>query len=97
MYAPNTTALILKKCGNCKFNNPQAPPTGQKVGRKKGGGMTEKKYAPQERYIKDNIRRFVLNTNRNTEADLIEHLEGQKNVQKYIRDLIRADMKKQGK
>lgn len=59
--------------------------------------MTEKKYAPQERYIKDNIRRFVLNTNRNTEADLIEHLEKQENVQKYIRDLIRKDMKSQKK
>lgn len=59
--------------------------------------MQEKKYAPQERYIKDNIRRFVLNVNKNTEADLMEHLEGQKNVQKYIRDLIRADMEKQGR
>lgn len=59
--------------------------------------MQEKKYERQERYIKDNIRRFVLNVNRKTEADLMEHLEGQKNVQKYIRDLIRADMEKQGK
>lgn len=59
--------------------------------------MTEKKYAPQERYIKDNIRRFVINANRNTEADLIEHLEKQENVQKYIRDLIRKDMKSQKK
>ena len=59
--------------------------------------MTEKKYARQEKYIKNSIRRFVLNVNRNTEADLMEHLEGQKNVQKYIRDLIRADMEKQGK
>lgn len=56
--------------------------------------MSEKKYAPQERYIKDTIRRFVLNCNRNTEKDLIQHLEGQKNVQRYIRDLIRADMAK---
>lgn len=59
--------------------------------------MAEKKYERQERYIKNTIRRFVLNVNRNTEADLMEHLEGQKNVQKYIRDLIRADMEKQGK
>ena len=59
--------------------------------------MTEKKYARQEKYIKNSIRRFVLNVNRNTEADLMEHLEDQKNVQKYIRDLIRADMEKQEK
>ena len=59
--------------------------------------MNETKYKPQARYIKDNIRRFVLNVNRHTETDLIEHLEAQKNVQKYIRDLIRADMEKQGK
>ena len=56
--------------------------------------MAEKKYAPQERYIKDTIRRFVLNCNKRTEADLIQHLEAQENVQKYIRDLIRADMAK---
>lgn len=56
--------------------------------------MAEKKYAPQERYIRDNIRRFVLNVNRNTEADLLKHLECQKNVQRYLRDLIRADMAK---
>ena len=59
--------------------------------------MAEKKYERQERYIKNTIRRFVLNVNRNTEADLMEHLEKQDNVQKYIRDLIRADMEKQGK
>lgn len=57
--------------------------------------MPEKKYAPQEKYIKDKIRRFVLNANRNTEADLIDHLEKQENVQKYLRELIREDMAKQ--
>lgn len=54
-------------------------------------------YEPQARYIKDNIRRFSLNANRRTEADLIEYLEAQENIQKYLRDLIRADMKKQRK
>lgn len=58
--------------------------------------MAEKKYAPQEKYIKERIRRFVLNVNRNTEEDLLKHLEAQENVQKYLRELIRADMKKQG-
>lgn len=59
--------------------------------------MNDTKYKPQAKYISNNIRRFSLNANRNTEADLIEHLEKQDNVQKYIRDLIRADMEKQGK
>ena len=56
--------------------------------------MAETKYAPQARYIKDTIRRFVLNVNRNTEEDLLKHLEAQENVQKYLRELIRADMEK---
>lgn len=60
----------------------------------KGGVIvTEKKYAPQEKYIKEKIRRFVLNANRNTEPDLVEYLEKQENLQQYLRDLIRADMK----
>lgn len=53
----------------------------------------EKKYAPQERYIKKTIRRFVLNCNKNTEKDLIDHLEKQENLQSYLRNLIIKDMK----
>jgi len=56
--------------------------------------LTKTKYASQAQYIKENIRRFVLNVNRHTEEDLLKHLEAQKNVQKYLRELIRADMEK---
>lgn len=43
-------------------------------------------------YNSKNIRRFVLNANCNTDKDIIEHLEKTSNKQKYIFDLIRADI-----
>lgn len=57
--------------------------------------MTENekvKNAPQLRYMKKSIRRFTVDVNRNTEPALLEHLEKQTNVAKYIKQLIQADM-----
>lgn len=56
--------------------------------------MEENKYAAQERYIAKTRRRYVLNLNKNTDKDLLEHLEKVENVQGYIKALIRADMAK---
>jgi len=48
-------------------------------------------------YIKANQRQFMLKVNRIHEADMIEWLEGKKNVQAYLKQLIREDMEKQSK
>lgn len=59
--------------------------------------MTENentKNGPQLKYMKKTIRRYTVDVNRNTEPELLAHLEKQPNVAKYIKGLIRADMKK---
>ena len=38
------------------------------------------------------VRRFTVDLNRNTEPELLEYLEKQPNVAKFIKQLIRADM-----
>lgn len=57
--------------------------------------MPETKYNPQKKYIKENMRRYALNINRNTDADILEYLEGRDNVQGYLKRLIREDMARQ--
>ena len=47
---------------------------------------------PQERYIVKNIVRVVVALNRNTDADILKHLEGVENKQGYVKALIRADI-----
>ena len=42
---------------------------------------------------KQNARFFGLKLSRNTDAELIERLEAQENVQSYLKQLIRNDMK----
>lgn len=46
------------------------------------------KYGPQQRYSSKMIRRYVLQANRKTDADIIEQLEG-KPIQTEIKRLIR--------
>lgn len=40
-----------------------------------------------------NARTYSLKFSKNTDADIIQHLEGIENIQGYIKTLIRADMK----
>jgi len=40
-----------------------------------------------------NARCFSLKFSRNTDKDLIEHLEQQESIQAYLKNLIRQDMK----
>lgn len=44
---------------------------------------------------KKNARYFSLKFSRNTDRELIEHLEAQESIQAYIKRLIREDMKKE--
>lgn len=50
------------------------------------------KNGPQLKYMKKTVRRFTVDVNRNTEPELLAHLEKQPNVAKYIKGLIRADI-----
>lgn len=43
------------------------------------------------KYDANNTKRIFLKLNKNTDKDIIEHLEG-KNKQGYIKSLIRKDM-----
>lgn len=52
----------------------------------------DKHQTPQDRYTAKAIRRYALNLNRNTNADILAHLEGIDNIQGYIKSLILADM-----
>ena len=51
-------------------------------------------YPANRRYRQKAIARFTLDVNRNTEADLLEWLQGQHNKTGYIKGLIRADMER---
>ena len=46
-------------------------------------------------YEKENIRQIRLKINRKTEQEMLEWIEKQKNIQGYIKQLIREDMKRQ--
>ena len=54
----------------------------------------EKKITPQRRYAKKNIKQFKIDCVISTEADIIEKLQSMPNKAGYIKQLIRADMKK---
>lgn len=46
------------------------------------------------KYVRENYRQFMIKVNRNTDPDLVAWLESQENVQTYIRELVRKDMKR---
>jgi len=46
------------------------------------------------KWRKENIRRIVVNVNKQTQSDVLEHLDKQPSRQSYIINLIRDDMKK---
>lgn len=45
-------------------------------------------------YEKENLRQIRLKINRKTEPELLEWIEKQKNIQGYIKQLIRREMPK---
>ena len=48
-------------------------------------------------YIKQKYRQIVLKFDRQKDADIIRHLDDQKNVTQYVRDLISEDLNNGGK
>lgn len=57
--------------------------------------ISEAQKAADARYKAANTKQIKFVLNKNTEPDLIAHLESIDNVQGYIKSLIRADMSKQ--
>ena len=53
-----------------------------------------KKAEYDKNYYKRNIRRIVLNLNKETDRDIIEYLGNQINVQGTLKSLIREKIKK---
>ena len=45
------------------------------------------------KYEKNNIKRVVLKLNKKTDADIIEYLDQQKNVNGKLKDIIREKIK----
>lgn len=54
--------------------------------------MTDK-YAPQEKYQKESIKRVVLKLNKKTDADILAWLDSINNKQGMIKDIIRKHIK----
>lgn len=54
----------------------------------------EAKRRANAKYDKANTKGIYLKLNKNTDTDIIEHLEEAENVQGYIKTLIRKDMDK---
>lgn len=54
---------------------------------------TEAAKAAKARYDAKTARYFSLKLNRNTDLDIIQHLEAKESIQAYLKNLIREDMK----
>lgn len=55
---------------------------------------TPKQAEAQARWDKENVRRVVLKLVRTTDADILEWMESKENMQGYLKNLIREDMKR---
>lgn len=53
---------------------------------------TDAQKAATAKYDKDNTKRLSLKLNLNTDADILKKLDSEKNVQGYIKKLIRNDI-----
>ena len=55
--------------------------------------ITEAQKRATIKYEKSNIKRVVLKLNKKTDADIIEYLDQQKNVNGKLKDIIREKIK----
>lgn len=58
-----------------------------------GKKLTDAKREAIARYDAKATKQIHLKLNIKTDADILEHLEKQKSIQGYIKDLIRKDIK----
>jgi len=54
------------------------------------------KIAANARYNEKNVIQVKFGFNKKTDSDIIEHLQKKENKQKYIKELVRSDIKKGG-
>ena len=54
--------------------------------------MTEAQKAAQKKYDKLNRRKFTINLNYNTDADLIAYIESWKNIQRGFKQLLYREL-----
>lgn len=54
--------------------------------------MITDKYNPQKKYDKANTKSFTLKLNKKYDEDIIKKLDLEKNIQAYIKELIRKDI-----
>ena len=59
--------------------------------------MEISKITPQAKYDKAHTTGLYLKLNKETDKDIIEKLDASGNKQGYIKQLIRSDIKKEGK
>ena len=59
-----------------------------------GKKLTDAKRRAIQKYDAANTKQLHLKMNLKTDADILEHLEKQENVQGYIKHLIREDVNK---
>lgn len=60
-----------------------------------GRKLTNKAKAYMVEYQKANVKQIKFTLNYNTDEDMIAYLETVPNKNAYLKDLVRADMKKQ--
>ena len=53
------------------------------------------KYKSQDKYDKENTVQVKLKLNKKTDADILDKLDSVEYKQKYIKELIRADISKE--
>lgn len=88
-------ALVFKN--GCPYENGINPCYNR--GRRTAEMAREKKFDPNkyaDEWKKVHVKRYCLALNRNTDKDIIAHLETVPSKQGYIKGLIRQDMKRRG-
>ena len=58
--------------------------------------MSDKRNAYKAAWDADNTRQIKIKLNLRTDADILEKLSQTENIQGYIKQLIREDMKREG-
>ena len=53
-------------------------------------------YRASQKYRRENCKKITLELNKRIDEDILTWLDSQTNKQGYLKDLIRADMEKQG-
>lgn len=56
--------------------------------------ITDAKRKTNAKFDRENTKSVTMKLNKRTDADILEYLQKQPNIQGYLKSLIREDMKK---